>query len=110
MKTPTRNSWANAGFVVDGPWSQLADVLEIRHAKTVDEVIEALDAVLSAERAERARPKSHEMQSAHSLQQVVLAHFQRLTSLAKKMKKRCEILLTCAHVRCRIAPRWEQRN
>lgn len=30
----------DAGFVVDGPWSQLADVLEIRHAKTVDEVIE----------------------------------------------------------------------
>lgn len=31
---------SDAGFVVDGPWSQLADVLEIRHAKTVDEVIE----------------------------------------------------------------------
>jgi hypothetical protein len=30
---------SDAGFVVDGPWSKLADVLQIRHAKTVDEVI-----------------------------------------------------------------------
>ena len=31
---------SDAGLAVDGPWSQMAEVLEIRRAKTVEEVID----------------------------------------------------------------------
>ena len=41
---------SDAGFVVDGPWSKLADVLQIRHAKTVDEVIEHVELLVTSHR------------------------------------------------------------